>query len=172
MWCLGKISSKKERTWSDANERSAALSMRAVGRKRTASLPQKACLTTASTFEYYREETNASKTIQFSTIAKRRSTLLTDQYMCRNLVSEVVKGGLENEVVDIGSCRSHCKAGYCSTHAVTPDLSGSQGSLVISNSVDHTTRRASKPASLLSQDNATRASWSMLFSPGDYHQLG
>ena len=49
---------------------------------------------------------------------------MTDQYMCRNLVSEVVKGGLENEVVDIGSCRSHCKAGYCSTHAVTPDLSG------------------------------------------------
>ena len=77
-----------------------------------------------SAFEYHREETNASKTIQISTIAKRRSTLLTDQYMCRNLVSEVVKGGLENEVVDIGSCRSHCKAGYCSTHAVTPDLSG------------------------------------------------
>ena len=41
----------EERTLSVANDRSAALRIRAVGRKGTASLPQKACLTTLSTFD-------------------------------------------------------------------------------------------------------------------------
>ena len=49
---------------------------------------------------------------------------------------------------------------------MAPDLSGDEEYLVKFCGSD-TTRRASNPASLLSQDNATRASWTMLFSPGD-----